>query len=65
MSIYIRLNKEINPQKLLADINKEINDHCKSHKAEDSILCINIRSISETTDGMIVKLENTLEKLND
>lgn len=65
MSLYIRLNKEINPQKLLADINKEINNHCRSHKAEDSILCIHLRSISETTDGMIVKLENTLEKLND
>ena len=65
MSLYIRLNKEINPQKLLKDINKEIKDHCQSHKPEDSILCINIRSISETTDGMIVKLENTSENLND
>lgn len=65
MSIYFRLNKEINTQKLLNKLQEEINNHSQNNRLEDSILCIEIRTISHICDETISKLEHTWEKLDD
>jgi hypothetical protein len=63
--IAIRLNKDINPNWLLQKLQHEINEHRKCNSLEDSILYIDIKTISQTADELIHKLENTLEQLND
>lgn len=63
--IAIRLDKQINPNTLLQIIDQKINQHRKSNNMEDSILCIEIKTISQISDELIPKLENTLEKLDD
>jgi len=50
MSIYIRLNQEINPQQLLQKIQNEINEHRKSNSIEGSILCIEIKPSVHTIE---------------
>lgn len=65
MSLYFRLNKDLNTQQLLQKLQHEINEHRKSNSLEDSILCIEIRTISHICDETISKLEHTLEKLDD
>lgn len=65
MSINIRLNKEINPQKLLSEIQEEINKHRKNNSLENSILSIEVKNISHIVDGVLNKLTSSLEKLND
>lgn len=65
MSMYLRLNKDINPQQLLQKLQHAINEHRKCNSLEDSILCIDIKNISHVSDKLILKLENTLEKLDD
>lgn len=61
----IRLNKEINTNWLLQKIQHEINQHSKRNILEDSILYIDIKTISHTSNELILKLENKLEKLDD
>lgn len=63
--IAIRLNKNINPQWLLNKIQNEINNNIKDNNIDDSILCIDIKTITQTNNEFILKLENTLEKLDD
>lgn len=63
--IAIRLDKDINPNWLLQKLQHEINEHRKCNTLEDSILYIDIKTISQTTDELILKLENNLEKLDD
>ena len=63
--ISIRLNKEINPNWLLQKLQHEINEHRKCNTLENSLLYIDIKTVSHTTDELIPKLENTLEKLDD
>jgi hypothetical protein len=63
--IAIRLNKDINQNWLLQKLQHEINEHRKCNSLEDSILYIDIKTISQTADELIHKLENTLEQLND
>jgi hypothetical protein len=63
--IAIRLNKDIDPNWLLQKLQHEINEHRKCNNLEDSILYIDIKTISQTSDELINKLENTLEQLND
>jgi len=65
MSLYFRLNKDLNTQQLLKKLQHEINDYRKSGNLEDSILCIEIKRISHTSNETILKLERTLEELND
>jgi hypothetical protein len=60
--ILIRLNKDIDPNWLLQKLQYEINEHSKYNSLEDSVLCINIKTISQTSDELINKLENTLEQ---
>ena len=45
MSIYIRLNKDLNPKELLQKLQREINNHKKDNDLKDSILCIDIKNI--------------------
>lgn len=59
--IAINLNKEINTNYLLQKIQHEINQHRQSNTLEDSILYIDIKTISHTSDELILKLENKLE----
>jgi hypothetical protein len=63
--IAIRLDKDINPNWLLQKLQHEINEHRKCNSLEDSILYIDIKTISQTSDELIIKLENTLEQLDD
>lgn len=53
MSLYIRLNKEINPQQLLQKIQHQINEHRKSNSLEDSILCVDIKPTSYVVDSLV------------
>lgn len=61
----IRLNKDINPNWLLQKLQHEINEHRKCNTLDDSILYIDIKTISQISDELIPKLENALEKLDD
>jgi len=63
--IAIRLDTQINPNILLKKIEQEIMQHLKSHKAEDSILYIDIKSISDTSDILIQRLGHALSQLDD
>jgi uncharacterized protein YihD (DUF1040 family) len=63
--IAIRLNKDINPNWLLQKLQHEINEHRKCNTLENSILYIDIKTVSQTADELIPKLEHTLEKLDD
>jgi hypothetical protein len=47
MSLYVRLNKNIDPNKLLKDINKEIK---KEAKDEGDILVIEVRKTTEVIE---------------
>jgi hypothetical protein len=53
-SLYYVLDKNLNGEKILADIQKLIN---KSHNLSQSILKISISSITTSTNDMIKKLE--------
>jgi hypothetical protein len=48
--MYIRLDKEINTNWLLKQLQHQINEHKKSYKLEDSVLCIEIKYISQTQE---------------
>lgn len=62
MSLYIRLNKDINPQQLLQKLQHEINEHRKSNNLNDSVLCIDIKNITHVVDDItretIARLEH-------
>lgn len=63
MSLYIRLNKDINPQQLLQKIQHQINEHRKSNSLEDSILCVDIKPTSHVVDSLVrEKVSAYLEK---
>jgi len=53
MSIYIRLNKDINPQQLLQKIQHQINEYRKSNTIEDSTLCIDIKPTAHVVDSLV------------
>lgn len=53
MAIYLRLDKEINPQQLLQKIQREVNEHRKSNRLEGSILCIDIKPTSCVIDSLV------------
>ena len=48
--INYRLNKDLNPNKILQDIQKMITNHQKLNKLEDTVLSIEIKDISYTYD---------------
>lgn len=45
--IRITLNKPVDLQKLIVMIDKEIIKHAQNHDVKDSILCIDIRKITD------------------
>ena len=53
MSLYIRLDKQINQKELLKKIQHEINEHRKSNSLEDSILCIDIKPVTFVGEKMV------------
>ena len=53
MSLYFRLNKDINPQELLKKLQDEINNHRQSNNLEDSILCIEIKNTSHVIENIV------------
>lgn len=63
--IAIRLNKDINPNWLLQKVQHEINEHRKCNTLEDSILYIDIKTISQVSDELMPKLEYITETIND
>lgn len=52
MSLYIRLNKDINPQQLLQKLQHQINEHRKSNSLENSVLCIDIKNITHVVEDI-------------
>lgn len=62
MAIYIKLDKEINPQQLLQKLQHEINEHRKSNSLENSVLCIDIKNITHVVEDItretIARLEH-------
>jgi hypothetical protein len=63
MSIYIRLNKEINPQALLKKLQEEINNHGQNNRLEDSILCVEIKNTASVIESVArEKVSAYLEK---
>jgi len=53
VSIYFRLNKDINPQELLKKLQDEINNHRQGNSLEDSILCIEIKNTSHVIENLV------------
>ena len=53
VSLYFRLNKDINPQELLKKLQDEINNHRQSNSLEDSILCIEIKNTSHVIENLV------------
>jgi hypothetical protein len=63
MSIYIRLNKEINPQALLKKLQEEINNHGQNNRLEHSILCVEIKNTASVIESVArEKVSAYLEK---
>ena len=63
MSIYIRLNKEINPQALLNKLQEEIKSHMQQSSLEDSILCVEIKNTASVIESVArEKVSAYLEK---
>ena len=62
MSLYIRLNKDINPQQLLQKLQHQIKEHRKSNSLENSVLCIDIKNIRHVVEDItretIARLEH-------
>lgn len=65
MSLYINLNKNINPQHLLQKIQQEINEHGKSNRLENSVLCIDIKNITHVVEDITRETIANLENKND
>jgi hypothetical protein len=53
VSIYFRLNKDINPQELLKKLQEEINNHRQNNRLEDSILCVEIKNTSHIIENLV------------
>jgi len=51
--IYIRLDKELQPQTFLTKIQEEINLHAKNNSLKDSVLCIEIKKTSHIVEELI------------
>ena len=52
MTLYIRLNQDINPNKLLHDIKKEINDN---RKDDGDILQIEVKHVTEVVEKITME----------
>lgn len=47
---YYRLNQPLDINKVVHNIKKQIEDHCKKHNAEDTILSISVSNINHSVD---------------
>ena len=65
MSLYIRLDKEINPKQLLQKIQHEVNQHRKSNSLENSVLCIDIKNITHIVEDITRETIANLENKHD
>lgn len=65
MTIHIRLNKPIDAHSLLGKIENKIREHGATNDLDNSILSIEIKTIAHISNELILKLEHTLEKLDD
>lgn len=63
--ISYRLNKQLDLKSVIKNIVNEINEHAKNNDMNDAILTIEIKNIAHTVNGLIEKLEHTMEKLDD
>jgi len=64
MSVYIRLNKELNPTTLIKQISKEISKY--KGELENSFLCIDIKQAQDTVAYIARNhIANNLENNND
>jgi len=64
MSVYIRLNKELNPTTLIKQISKEISRY--EGELENSFLCIDIKQAQDTVAYIARNhIANNLENNND
>jgi hypothetical protein len=63
MSLYIRLNKELDANQLIKQISKEIGTY-KGGKLKDSFLCIEVKTAQDTVCG-VVKDQVEKLKVND
>jgi hypothetical protein len=64
MSIYIRLNKELNPTTLVKQVAKEISRY-RGGKLEDSFLCIEVKTPQHTVEGIVRKELDKIGAQND
>tara|TARA_B100001559_G_scaffold279642_1_gene252281 strand:- start:66 stop:257 length:192 start_codon:yes stop_codon:yes gene_type:complete len=55
-----RLNKELNPNIILRDIKKMIEDHQRVNRIEDTILKIELKDISYTHEEINYDRKNAL-----
>jgi uncharacterized protein YihD (DUF1040 family) len=65
MSIYLKLNKDINLEQLLQKLQQEINEHRKSNSLENSVLCINIKNITHVIEDIARETIKCMENNND
>lgn len=63
--IYIRLDKDINPQQLLHKLQHKILEYRKSNSLENSVLCIDIKNISHVIEDITKETIKNLEYKND
>ena len=56
-SIHYRLNKPLNANKIMRDIDKIVKNHISVNKVQDAILTIEIKDISYTYNQDKLKLE--------
>ena len=59
--IRITLNKPVDLQKLMLMIHKQIVKHAQNHDIKDSVLCVDIRQISDTImlDNKCIELKES------
>ncbi len=59
--IRITLNKPVDLQKLMLMIDKQIVKHAQNHDIKDSVLCVDIRQISDTIipDNKCIELKES------
>ena len=64
MSLYIRLNKELDANKLIKQISKEIGAY-KGGKLKDSFLCIEVKTVQDTVCGVVKEQVEKIKVNND
>ena len=62
MTLYVKLDKDINPNWLLQKLQHKIFEHSNRNNLENSVLCIEIKNINHVVEDItretIARLEN-------